>query len=183
MNVFDEDTVEISNSSKYSLNETVRSGVLSVVLKIHDLNEDTDAGTYWCRGFLMDGRMLIPTNSFQLKSSETYLDNECRLDQILRSAMSTCARVVVSDLTTTPVVSFTNVTSDTYTTFSAESSTTVSQFGFTTVSPGSSVPVTYVVIGLIGFLCAICIMLGFVICLLCRKVRHKSRLFMNATKL
>lgn len=182
MNIFAEDVIEIRNSTKYTLYERVTSGELSVVLKISNLTEDIDMGTYWCRAFLLDGRMLIPANSFELKSSETYPQNIACRPHPIKSAMTTCARVFVSTTTASspsttmePFFLTTTGVMGGYKIDRSEGYTTIGQSPSTMSSGSHEIPTLYIVIGLIGFLAAICTMLAFVICLLCRRVQKKCK--------
>ena len=175
MNMFDEsDVVEITNSSKYSLRSSDTREQLSVMLTIHNLSEDDDTGSYWCRGFLLDGRWLSSPDSFVLKTSDMYSNIVCP-DVTFKNTMLTCAQVYVSPAITT--YSTNELTTDNIHTTEYLKET----IDITTVATPAppEMHVLYIIIGMIAFLTAMCLLLAFVICLLCKRVRNKGKLLVS----
>lgn len=185
MNIYDEDVLEITNNSKYSLDKTSSEEKLSVTLTVHNLNEDNDTGTYWCRAFLLDGSMLISPFSFELKTSDMYTSFPCRVNVTIKNSVSACARIITPTPTTVYDVS-SPLPTNMYTLLSP--TTVGSTKGITqatgptsvyfeqTVPSGSTqLPILYIVVGLVGFLTLICVLLALVICLLCKRVRIRGK--------
>ena len=169
-NIFDEDALEITNSSKYTLTKKNSEGELTVALTINDLNEDNDTGTYWCRGFLLDGTMLSSSNSLELKSSDMYLPLVCP-HSTLKYSMSMCAQSIV----TTPVVS--SISSpQPLPTNELPFRTTHVYLDTTSPSELNHLPILYIIVGFVGFLIFICIVLAFIVCFLCKRVGSKGKL-------
>lgn len=190
VNIFDEDVLEITDNSKYTLESVASTEILRVTLTVNNLNEENDTGTYYCRAFLLDGTMLDSPNSFELKESEAYEVQPfpCSPNVALKSAMSVCARPYIP--TTTEDVSTTPSPSPTYSTMvllpttsrtPAAGITTMpssTMFALPTVASSNSspIPILYIVIGPLGFLTTMCIIMGFVICLLCKRgVRNQGK--------
>ena len=186
MNIFDDDVVEITNSSKYTLYSVASTEMLSVTLRVNNLEEETDTGAYFCRAFLIDGTMLDSPNAFELKESETYQQAfSCSPNVSLKSSMSVCAipyvraTVGISTTTSDPSTTYssimllpTNTATPAAITVGAEMSSSA-----TTSSPSrqSSIPILYIIIGLVGFLGMMCVVLVFVICFMCKCMRKKSK--------
>ena len=186
VNIFGSDVVEITNSSKYALQETSTGGMLGVRLTVNDLDEDKDTGTYWCRAFLLDGTMLFSPNFFKLNEMSEYVGEfACGEQLVIKSSMSVCARPLVHDDLTTSPMPMPSPSPITGTVFST------TEGGTETLMPTLStssrlMSVLYVVIGLVAFLSiAICLVfvLGFVICLRRKCIRDKRKCIYMLLKL
>lgn len=184
--MYDEDVFEITNNSKYTLESVSSLELLRVTLVVHNLNEENDTGTYYCRAFLLDGTILDSPHGFELKESSVYAEGlPCSPNVALKSGMSVCA---IPYIPTTPDVSTTTPSpSPIHSTTVLLPTISVTPAGIATVSTSSAVtlpnvatsnsspiPILYIIIGLVGFLATMCIVLGFVICLLCKRVRNKG---------
>ena len=185
VNIYGEDVLEITDDSKYNLDMRSNEKELIVILTVNDLNEENDTGTYWCRGFLLDGTALLSPNSFQLRTSKNWYKGPCNANVTLKNSISVCAELINSTQTTSvsssmssPLPLPTNIFS-----LPPESGITNDIMGFTTTDDRlhttfppelDQLPVLYIIIGIVGFLVLICAVLAFVICLLCKKVRNKG---------
>lgn len=179
VNIFDDDVVEkITNSSKYTLHSVASTEMLRVILRIDNLDEENDTGSYFCRAFLMDGTMLHSPNAFQLKGREVYEGGfMCGADVVLKSAMSVCARPVpvvpaTPDPLTTGILLLSTTTATTVMSSSSNGSTA------STVSSSSrpSIPIPYIIIALVVFLaCILVAILVFVICVMWNWIKNKGK--------
>ena len=179
VNIYGEDVLEITNSSKYTLLKKSNERELTIILTVNDLNEENDTGSYWCRAFLLDGTMLISPNSFELKTSNMYF-LPCRADVIVKSSISVCAQQITSTSATTLVTSpsphptaspgfeMTDRATELFITTDYLQQTTFP-------SALSHLPTLYVVVGPVGFLILVCALLALVVCFLCKKIRNKGK--------
>lgn len=183
-----DDVLDITSSSKYRLVNKSSEDRLNVTLIISNLNEEDDLGTYWCQGFLQDGTMLSMSNSFHLLRSSDYLD-PCRNNLVIRSITSSCAWPSPVSTPTASVVSDNSspmMTTDGLILTTYETETSIKEGQNTSTiptgsSPGSnSVPILYIIIGIVGFLSIMCIVLGFIICFLWRRVTVKGDYLIKA---
>lgn len=189
--MFVEDVLHIINDTKYTLLSVSSSELLRVTLVVHNLNEENDTGTYYCRAFLQDGTVLDSPNYLELKESDAYSEGiTCPPNLVVKSSMSVCA---IPYITTTPGVSTTSSPSPTPSPSPTYSSTvlrpttpshiaattrsvasTNATVSLPTMATSSPVPILYIIIGLVGFLAILCVIMGFVICLMWRKARNKG---------
>lgn len=192
-------TVALSNSDKYVLNnhtEGLTTGVQLTVLKL----TEQDMGFYWCQGIVTDG-LLSMSNAFELLNQMGYLAGTPCMG-VIRNSNVECARFSLTTtppplpttlpppttqlhVITTPPPLQTPVLITTEKAISTASNTETTSKGdtgtehqpitdFTTdslfsVQNGDSDIILYAVLGLVGFLGVICCALGVVIILLCRK--------------
>lgn len=183
VNIFDEDVLEIANSSKYTLQSVFSTEMLRVTLRIKNLNEETDIGTYYCRAFLLDGTVLHSPNAFELKERSFYEEGfPCSPNVAIKSAISVCARPYVP---TTPDVSTTPAPSPTYTTMLLLPTTTATpdeaEMSFSTMGSLQTVgppklSILYIGLGACVIINVIvCIIFGFVTCIMCKRAWNKGR--------
>ena len=179
--------MQLINSTKYTLSPHTNNGNTGVQLTVHDLNVAEDMGSYWCQGVVPDGS-LTTSDVFELFDETEYHNFPC--NQILRRSSTTCASIIrLSSVTTTqapPLTTLPQTTppeTTTHPTLSPtplfitkqETTSTIVSTEFTApTSPGpmyvsDSQLVLYVVLGLVGFLGIVCVALGVVIVLLCRR--------------
>lgn len=184
MNTFDDDVLDITSSSKYRLVNKSSEDRLNVTLIISYLNEEDDQGTYWCRGFLLDGTMLSMSNSFQLLRSADYV-GPCPDNLALKNVMSLCAwpfavstptASAVSDISSPMTTDGLNLTTfETGTPIKEGQNVSTIPTALPSDSESNSIPILYIIIGMVGFLSIMCIVLGFIICFLCRRVTVKGK--------
>ena len=196
MDVNSEDTILLTNSTKYILMSYNEDDISGIQLTVYDLNEDDDSGFFWCQGFVSDGSLSISA-VLELHNLEYYPVRAPPCSRVVRNSVPTCASLVIL----TPEVSTTQIPTTSETSFPPTTTQSVSSYTptFTSVVTterfpiSSSLPTTvsatqgtqqpedksnffetsqftlYIVLGLVSCLGIICLCLAVVIIVLCRK--------------
>lgn len=182
----EENGIQLTNSSKYTLVPTVLAEGLEVQLTVNDLG-DEDAGTYWCQASVEDmhGVQLLSTSeSVELQEprwfESNFITNKCM--RVLRNSDTRCASILVTPPSVTTTLPEPSLSSSVL--YPSPSSTpethteTVTQLP--TTQPVSATPsssglfqtssvILYAVLGLVGFLAIACVLLIVIVAVLCRR--------------
>ncbi len=173
----------LTNSTKHQLLPHTEGGTSGLQLTIHRLTEAEDTGSYWCQGIVPDGS-LTTSDTFELRAEEEYMFFSFPCRTILRRSNPSCASVI--QLPTVPPPTTLTQTTPPHTTLqptplhtpipvtnNPETTPFATTIDVTQYTPpflvSDSQLILYVVLGLVGFLGVICMALGVVIVLLCRR--------------